>query len=359
MSPAATIYFLDVGQGSSQVIHFEDGSLVILDCGRSGFPLRRLLEKITFDRINAMILSHLHNDHCGGAHTILDHYLDKIDQIFIALDRKPEKMLANSLIKRLRTLTTSTTAENRPFDVDILVRREKQRGTLHPPNVTASRAVLSVLYPLALQALDAQVQTDPNQGSGILSLECGNKRVLFPGDAGKMAFEALKSNLESGKRLECELIATPHHGGKLEKDETGCAGYTNVYEWLYNEILEVKKAVFSVGTRNNYYHPLSDHMAAVRGNNIDVVCTQMTPQCYSDPKQIGKALLMPILYPSACTSAHTAKGCAGTIVAKVFESHVEIERFEKHQSLIEDLQKTQSTLCRRPFALTKTAAATI
>jgi beta-lactamase superfamily II metal-dependent hydrolase len=305
-----------------------------------------------------MILSHLHNDHCGGAHAILDHYLDKIDQVFIALDRKPEKMLANSLIERLKTLTTNTTAKNRPFDVDFLVRRENQQGRLHPPNDTSSRAVLSVLYPLALQALNAQVQTDPNQGSGILSLECGNKRVLFPGDAGKLAFEALKSNLGSSTRLECELIATPHHGGKLEKDETAIYGYANVYEWLYNEILEVKRAVFSVGSGNKFDHPRPDHMAAVRMNNIDVVCTQMTPQCYSDRKLIGKALL-PILNPSACTSSRTATGCAGTIVAKVFETHIEIERFEIHQRLIDDLQKTQTTLCRRPFAMTKTAVATI
>ncbi|MBU6173045.1 MAG: MBL fold metallo-hydrolase [Planctomycetes bacterium] len=338
------------------MIHFEDGSLVILDCGRSGWQLRRLLQKITFDRINALILSHLHNDHCGGAHAILDHYLDKIDQILIPLDRKPELILANSLIQRLITLTTSKTAEKRPFYVAFLVRREEQQGRLHPSNDIASRAVLSVLYPLALQALNAQVQTDPNQGSGILSLECGNKRVLFPGDAGKMAFDALKSNFESGKRLECELIATPHHGGKLEKDESDCGGFANVYEWLYSEILDVKNAIFSVGSGNGFDHPRIDHMDAVRKNGSYVFCTQMTSQCHSNPADIGKSLL-PILNPSACSRKGT--GCAGTIVAKIFEDRIDIERFENHKQLVDALHRTQNPLCRRSVARTRTTTGTV
>lgn len=72
MAHAATVYFLDVGQGSSQVIHFDDNSLVIIDCGRSAVPLLELLESIKFTRITALILSHLHGDHATGAIALLD-----------------------------------------------------------------------------------------------------------------------------------------------------------------------------------------------------------------------------------------------------------------------------------------------
>jgi competence protein ComEC len=355
MSPAATIYFLDVGQGSSQVIHFEDGSLVILDCGRSGFPLRRLLEKLKFNRINALILSHLHNDHCGGAHAILDHYPTRIDQVFIPLDRHPEKLLANSLIHRLKTLTIDTTAENRPFGVGFLVRDDTLKGRLHLNN-SFSRTVLSVLYPLSLQALVAQGQTDPNQGSGILMLECSNKRILFPGDAGKVAFKALKTNIAFGKRLACDLIATPHHGGKLEKDKSDNDGHANVYEWLYTEILDVKNAIFSVGSGNGFDHPRLGHMDAVRRSGSNVICTQMTSQCHSNHKSIGKSLL-PILGPSACSREGT--GCAGTVVVKMFEDRIEIDRFETHQQLVDNLRYSQTPLCRRPITPIRTTVESI
>ena len=145
----ATVYFLDVGQGTSQVISFADGSLVVIDCGASADALVMLLKTISFTKIQAVVLSHWHDDHVNGT------------------------------------------------------------------------------FP---QSMDVQSQKDTNQGSGILLLEYGKGRILFPGDAGKKAFKSLVSRL-SNSPISCSIMAAPHHSGKLNTGSTAVKGFRNCYHW--------------------------------------------------------------------------------------------------------------------------------
>ncbi len=337
MPNAATIYFLDVGQGTSQVIHFDDGSLVILDCGRSAVPLLELLASIQFTRIRALILSHLHEDHIAGAAALLDSHKAHIDHVYIPQDRPAECVLANSVIAKIIDLSQNDST----YTVEFLVRNGRDRGKIHPSPPIEARATLSVVYPTATQSLMAQTQNDPNQGSGILVVECGENRVLFPGDAGHLAFDALKSRLGAGNRLRCDVMAAPHHGGKLSKRSVEIAGHTNVFDWLYSDIVEARATIFSVGSSNTHDHPLEEHIVAARRSGSDVLCTQVTQQCHADLTSIHPSLLMPIQKPSACS--RSGVGCAGTVVVDVNESSVRIRRFEDHQRLVKGLA---SPLCR-------------
>lgn len=340
MANAATLYFLDVGQGTSQVILFEDGSLVILDCGRSAVTLLELLNTISFDRIKALILSHLHDDHIGGAPAVLDSFVDRIDHVYIPQDRPAERVLANAVITKIKDMSENESV----FTINFLVRSGPVRGLLHPPLPVASRATLSVVYPTAIQSLEVQTQKDVNQGSGILVVECGGSRVLFPGDAGHLAFNALKDRLGAGSRLCCDILAAPHHGGKLSNRAVTIPGHSDVYGWLYSEIVDADITIFSVGSSNSHDHPLDSHISAARKSGSHVLCTQMTGQCHSNLAIIAPALLQPIAQPSACT--RSGVGCAGTIVVNINESDVRVQRFIEHQGLVNDLALSQSPLCR-------------
>jgi competence protein ComEC len=340
MANAATIYFLDVGQGTSQVILFEDGSLVILDCGRSAVTLLELLTTISFDRIKALILSHLHDDHIGGAPAVLDSFVDRIDHVYIPQDRPAEGVLANKVIQKIAEMGEA----DKVFTINFLVRSGPVHGKLHPPLADVSRATLSVVYPTAIQSLEAQTQNDVNQGSGILVVECGGSRVLFPGDAGHLAFNALKERLGDGSRLCCDVLAAPHHGGKLANRSVTTPGHSDVYGWLYSEIVDANITIFSVGSSNSHGHPLDSHISAARESGSNVLCTQMTGRCHTSLTAIAPALLQPLAQPSAC--ARSGVGCAGTIVVNVNESDVRVHRFAEHQELVNNLALSQSPLCR-------------
>jgi competence protein ComEC len=340
MANAATIYFLDVGQGTSQVIHFEDGSVVILDCGRSATTLLDLLRSIKFDRIKALILSHWHDDHIGGTPAVLDSFVDLIDHVYIPQDRPAPKILANAVFAKIEEMSENESK----FYVNFLVRSGPERGKLHPPLSDTSRATLSVACPTAVQSLHAQSQTDVNQGSGILVVECGTKRVLFPGDAGHFAFETLKRRLGAGNRLTCDVTAAPHHGGKLSSSTVHTPGHANVYEWLYSEIIDARVSVFSVGSSNSHGHPLQSHIQAARNNGSHVLCTQMTDRCHASLSSIAPILLSPTNHPASCS--RSGVGCAGTIVVDIDESTVGIRRFAEHQDLVSKLATEQTPLCR-------------
>lgn len=352
MESQVQIYFIDVGQGTSQVVLFPDGSLVVIDCGRDSWPLIKLLERIRKGnpllRIPAVILSHLHDDHAGGAFQLLRSYKNIIDHVYIPYDRSPDDLLANPVVAMLE----SEIEKGATFTIESLIRNGPSRGQLHPPLAKELLAKLSIEFPTTMQANRAQVQADPNQASGILMIECGKCRVLFPGDAGVTTFTPLQKRL--GGRLQCDILAAPHHGGKLTSNaKKNLTGHTDAYSWLFNEILEVKYAIFSVGTSNNHGHPKPDHVNAVRQSGSHILCTQLTNECHPNPEQI-KPSLLPVVHPSACSNNGT--GCAGTIVAMIDETTVEIGRFDDHQQMVDNLAKSQVTapLCRRvsPSGLT-------
>lgn len=343
MAHAATVYFLDVGQGSSQVIQLDDGSLVIIDCGRSAVPLLEFLDSISFNRITALILSHLHSDHASGAIALLDAHSDRIDHVYIPLDRAPKDLLANHVIRTLDKLEQAGS----PINIEVLVYHGTVDGRLHPPLPENSRCKLRILYPNIMQTLHAQEQPDPNQGSCILMLECGEHRILFPADAGKMAFERMRLRLAAPNLLSFDVIAAPHHGGKLTNSPKDYPGYNNAFSWLFTEVLQTKFVIFSVGSSNDYGHPLPEHIDAVRATRGQVLCTQLTNQCHPNPNQVSDRSLIPVLYPSACSTKGI--GCAGTIVALMDETTVEIARFDAHQQSVDTLSQSQtiSPLCRR------------
>lgn len=343
MAHAATVYFLDVGQGSSQVIHFDDNSLVIIDCGRSAVPLLELLESIKFTRITALILSHLHGDHATGAIALLDAHQDRIDHVYIPMDRLPHDLLVHQVIKKLDELSQAGI----PLKIEVLIYNGALDGFLHPPLPENSRCKLRILYPNVRETLNAQVQTDPNQGSCILTLECCDQRILFPGDAGKMAFERMRHRLVTKSLLAFDVIAAPHHGGKLSKSLGDFPGYNDAFSWLFGEVLRTNLVVFSVGTTNNHGHPFPEHINAVRTHGGKVLCTQMTDQCHSNPNNLSNRSLIPVVNPSACSTKGI--GCAGTIIARINEATVEIERMDTHQQAVDCLSQSQKILplCRR------------
>ncbi|MDR2642878.1 MAG: MBL fold metallo-hydrolase [Planctomycetaceae bacterium] len=85
---AATCYFLDVGQGTSQVIILNGHHAIIIDTGqrcKETNPLLALLKNFTIQTIEVLILSHNDSDHIGDIENILAPHQEQIRRVFIYL----------------------------------------------------------------------------------------------------------------------------------------------------------------------------------------------------------------------------------------------------------------------------------
>lgn len=62
----------DVGQGDMLVLRSGERSGVVVDTGPDPAAARACLDRIGVDRVDLLVLSHLHQDHAGGTEAILD-----------------------------------------------------------------------------------------------------------------------------------------------------------------------------------------------------------------------------------------------------------------------------------------------
>lgn len=347
MPVLASVYFVDVAQGTSQVILFPDSSIVIIDCGQSANALLSLLESIAFDRIRAIVLSHWHKDHIQGAPAIIRAYEGQIDRIYFAQDRAAEGVLRNEVFQKINEKSDNRKA----FGIDKLLFDGVRLGRLWPVQKPVGDEVsIAVIYPDAVEEMQAQDQNDPNQGSGMLILKGGISKILFPGDAGKKAFEAVASRLGDGQRLRFDLVAAPHHSGKLCKGNDSYAGFDNCFEWLYSTVLQTDRLIVSAGTDNSYTHPREDHLRAAVRHGATVMCTQITDQCHPAPDTLGISVLNNCHENSSCCLTGLQRkgtGCAGTIQVDVHADRIVIVRLDEHQQAIDSKLDAEVALCRK------------
>lgn len=76
-----TVTFLDVGQGDCALIETPDGKNILVDCGNKSKTfdngektIAPLLRRKGIERIDLIILTHLHMDHIGGVNYLLRHF---------------------------------------------------------------------------------------------------------------------------------------------------------------------------------------------------------------------------------------------------------------------------------------------
>lgn len=242
-----TLHFLDVGQGDGAVILTPGGHAVLVDAGprNERFDAGRqvvmpFLERHGVRRVDALVISHGHADHVGGALAVLD-------QVPVSVVIEPEAPISEpayfEFLERLATSEASWVAGHPGvgFELDGVRFR-----VLHPDTTWAGWGV------------------DVNDDSVVLLVEYGAFRALLAGDAGLPAEAALRARIG-----HVDLLKVGHHGSRTSSGEA----------WLAE--LAPALAVISVGT-NSYGHPapgvldrLGAHHAAVwrtdREGTISVV----------------------------------------------------------------------------------------
>jgi competence protein ComEC len=333
------VFFLDVGQGTSQVLLLGGQQAIVLDCGlpNDRFVLRFLL-RMGVEYIPRLVISHAHADHVGGAVSILGEYQDRIEKICFVQDHL---FLESAFWHRIsELLKTGKLAK------DQLVRLE---STGQPQLVwsTAASTTLKTYSPAAADNLLAQAGGDANSTSAILFLDARNGRIIFAADASVEQWREIRR--KSGQRFSCTVLAMPHHAGVTANAKE--------LQWLFTEGLDPKVAVVSVGTSNTHGHPRADVIQAMSALGIKVVCTQITKQCCDDLEFLRPGVLRPLTHPglSSPTEDKTPSGksrnvaCSGTVRAIVSDDQIVVERLSDHQDAVGRLatSKLGHPLCRR------------
>jgi len=358
-STIAECYFLDVGQGAAQVIYLADGSAIVIDCGPSYLILGDLLERrLRVDRIPVLVLSHNHADHVGGVVGLVKRFGRAIGDIYFLQDRCAKEMEA---LKYYSFLKAEREAGKIPEPVPLV--KSSQHHCIYRGNGTPALC-LEVLFPNFYQNISGQASGRQNDTSAILLLSCGNRRVLFPGDAGVDVWHRILKD-RGGQPVKCDVVAVPHHGGQIvrhkrqnETEEEFHAAIRPDLEWLYSKALNAQTAIVSVGTAPKYreQHPHPPQISAARQSGACTMCTQITKRCSDDLERLRPGVIDPRPLPaqSKRDPAFTSEGesrdvaCAGTVLVQIGPNEVEVPRQQELHDAIDSKLTTPSDhpLCR-------------
>ena len=217
------LHMLDVGQGDALALRTTRGNWILFDAGRAwrtGDAGRATIIPYLArrgGRLAAFVLSHPHNDHVGGASTVLRALKPRTfhDPGFVAP--------TGSYAAALASAVGSGTRWNRVRPGDSLV---------------VDGIVVNFLAP---DSAWASTLTDPNEASTIARVRFGAVRFLLVGDAEKELEQWLVSN--AGIDLRADILKVAHHGSS-----TSTTG-------RFLDAARPRVALISVGKDNSYRHP--------------------------------------------------------------------------------------------------------
>lgn len=332
----AECWFLDVGQGSSNVILLGDGRAIVIDCGPQNSTTTIELLKRYVDFVDVLVISHNDSDHDGGVARILENYPKAIDKIYFLSDR------TSNQIKTFRLAIREYEAGNL-LDAPRRLEVNEQPQIIYSDN--DKNIALKLFYPDLMDSLKSEESgaRRANRTSGVLGLFCGNRNIVYSSDATIVSWESIAEKMSDSIPLRCDVMTVAHHGGRISDNRSE---ESQAQERLYSEIINPQFGVISVGSSNQYGHPLASTISALQNNNVKILCTQITPRCFDDLESIRPGLVKPFFGPSQSTAkvrktsqAHWSKGvgCVGSIVVEVSPNKVNVRPYNTLQREINQL----------------------
>jgi competence protein ComEC len=229
----ALVIFPDVGQGDSALIRLSDGKNILIDGGgtmENRFDIgRRVVAPFLWNqgvrRLDLVVLSHPHPDHMNGLRFILQ----KFDVSRIMTHNRDEDLPGYDEFRKIAAdrdvpWTVGSGDEGAPLGIG-----DAQVQVLHPAG--------------SFESPERKGFAAENDDSLVLRIAVNNRVLLFPGDIGRGAEQAL---LERKVDLACDLIKAPHHGSRSSSSEEFLAA------------AHPSIAIMTIGRANRYHHPSPD-----------------------------------------------------------------------------------------------------
>jgi competence protein ComEC len=227
---AVRLTFLDVGQGDATIVECPGRRTLVLDGGAAlpgGLDLGEMavspaLWHRGIHRIEAVAVSHGHQDHAGGLASVIGNFRPR--QILCGIRLATGLSAVRSLLQNAEKYGAGQFRLHRGMvtrwgDVEFIV--------LHPPP------------PDSLEDMDR----GPNSNSLVLLLRHNSVKVLFSGDLEAEGEETLLGSPLSRLAARCQLLKVGHHG----------APGSSSGPWLALVAPEI--AVITAGRFNRFGHP--------------------------------------------------------------------------------------------------------
>lgn len=236
------IGFIDVGQGDAVALRTPAGRWILIDAGErdDGWDAgeRRVLPFLRARgarRIEALILTHPHADHVGGAAAVM-RAMPVARVIDPGMPMGTPVYLRTLQVAEERGIPWNAARQDRKLQVD--------------------GVELTFLWP-TVDALDAPA--DANDISAVVLVRYGGFRALLTGDAPSQVEHRLITRYGNG--LRADVLKAGHHGSR-----TASSG-------AFLDAVDPRLVVISAGVRNDYGHPHAEVMARLGARGIDVART--------------------------------------------------------------------------------------
>lgn len=249
------VTFLDVGQGDSTVLEYQD-KVVLIDAGFSGFGrdygkwvLNPYFKYRGITEIDLVIMTHPHADHIGGLPSVFENV--KAKEIWDTWNSYDSNIYSAILLYAQKHDIPFTKPE--PGDM-----------------VQFGDVTLTVLYPDSNQSMSAR---NINNASIVVRVDHGENSFLLLGDA-EVRAERIISGL--GKLLDVDVVKLGHHGSKTSSIQSMV------------DLTTADIGIVSLGERNKYGHPSMKILNRWEESGTNLYRTDQSGAVtiYSDGKQL-------------------------------------------------------------------------
>lgn len=240
--PCLSVTVLDVGQGDAILVELPNRKNILVDAGPAAQgPARSAivgpwLQRRGIEQLEAVILTHSHDDHIGAA-------TDLLERIAVARMYLPDTADASGpLVQVLRC------ARERNIPLELA-----RAGDCLQFDASTRIFVLN--------PGESRLSDDPNDRSVVLKIVYGSAAMLLTGDAG-IAVEQHLVDASPGF-LDCSVLKISHHGASTATSSTFLAR------------VRPRLAAIAVGRNNKFGHPSAATISALAYANAEIVRTDM------------------------------------------------------------------------------------
>jgi len=232
--PSLEVYFLDVGQGDSEILRYGDKTMLI-DAGTNASTntLLNNIKSLGINKFDFVVATHPHEDHIGGLDAVINNF--SIGQIYMPKVTTTTKTFTDVL----------TAIKNKGYVVSAPV-----------PGYTFNLGEVQCV----VLAPNSQKYDDLNNYSIVIKVTYGATSFLFTGDAQTLSEQEM---LGKGYNLMADVLKVGHHGSDSSTSPQ------------FLEAVSPRYGVIEVGKGNDYGHPHQVTLDKLAAANVKVYRTDL------------------------------------------------------------------------------------